>query len=432
MHIRVAPDGHFWPCRWAWDGIAKDDKFHVKDYTIQEFFQQSTVMQDIRTQMLAGEQPDMCKICHYESSMGKVSGRQRQLLKSGISLQRFNRTFCNSKYFNDFEYTYQNNGHTKKYPTDLHVDLGNTCNSSCIMCRPMWSSKVQNDHARLHQVEPDIFPMPDKFRNWTQDQQSVDHFITGMEQIGPDLKYIHFLGGETFYMSAFWDITQRMAEIGFPNTIIGTTTNCTIYDPRIENIVQKFKTVNLGLSIESITPLNNYIRYPADIDVVKHNIQKYIALREKYDIHLSLRITPNVLSVFHLDQLIDWMIENDIMAESCNILSDPAELRTELLPMDLRTQVLQKLNGVINRHGLTKSSTPEINRRTQERNMQVINDIVFEYVDFIENYQEPDNIIKCRKNLVKYLTAYENMRDNNILEYLPEYEKFLRSHGYQR
>ena len=412
--------------------MSEDNKFHVKDYSIQEFAQNSELMKTIRTQMLNGEQPDMCKTCHYEQAQGKVSGRQRQLLKSGIHESNFDKTFCNSQHFPWFEQSHEHQGETDYYPTDLQIDLGNTCNSSCIMCRPMWSSKVQVDHAQLNKVEPTIFPVPDTFRNWTQDSKSVNSFVRGLAHIGSNLKYVHFLGGETLYMKAFWDITERMAEIGFPNTTIGTTTNCTIYNPRIEQLVKKFKTINLGLSIESVTPLNNYIRYPADINTVMSNIKKYIELRKDHDIHLSLRITPNVLSIYHMDQLVDWMIEHDIMAESCNILTDPKELRTELLPVDLRTTVLQKLNGLVNRHGLQKSHTPVINRRKQENNIQVINDIVFEYIDFIENYQEPDNVIECRKNLVKYLTAYENMRDNNILEYLPEYEKFLRSHGYQR
>lgn len=432
FHIRVAPDGHFWPCRWAWDGAPEDELFHVSEFTIKEFFQQSSLMKDIRTTMLEGKRPDICNQCHYEQDQSKVSGRQRQLMKSGIDQQHFNRTFCNSQHFKHFEYSSHTQGQTQRYPTDLQIDLGNTCNSSCIMCRPMWSSKVQNDHIKLHKVEPDIFPMPDKFRNWTQDQQSVKNFVAGLEQIGTDLKYVHFLGGETLYMPAFWDITESMANIGFLNTTIGTTTNCTIYNPKIENIVKKFKTVNLGLSIESITPLNDYVRYPANIEVVKANIKKYMALRKEHDIHLSLRITPNVLSIYHLDQLINWMIENDIMAESCNIMSDPAQLRTELLSDELRQHVLRKLNSVVLKHGLQRSKTAMINRRIQERSQEAITNVVFEYIDFIENYKQPDNIIEQRKNLVKYLSAYENMRDNNILEYLPEYEKFLRSHGYQR
>lgn len=432
IHIRVAPDGHYWPCRWAWDGISEDHKFHVKDYTIQEFFQKSHLMKTIRTQMLAGEQPDMCKTCHYEQAQGKLTGRQRQLMKSGISLQRFDRTFCNSQHFKHFEHSHHNQGETARYPTDLQIDLGNTCNSSCIMCRPMWSSKVQVDHAKLNKVEPDIFPIPDKFRNWTQDQESVKHFVSGLEQIGTDLKYVHFLGGETLYMKAFWDITERMAEIGFPNTTIGTTTNCTIYNPSIEKIAKRFKTVNLGLSIEAITPLNDYVRYPANIEVIKTNIKKYIALRKDYDIHLSLRITPNVLSIYHLDQLIDWMIDNDIMAESCNIMTDPKALRMELMPDDIRSQVLDKLLDTVYKHNMKRLDKPMLNRRIQERNQEVITDITFEYVDFIKNYRQPDNIDEQRRNLVKYLTAYENMRNNNILEYLPEYEEFLRSNGYQR
>lgn len=390
-------------------------------------------MNTIRSDMLAGNKQAMCETCHYEQDMDKVSGRQRQLLKSGITEKNFNNTFCNSTHFNWFAQSHNTQGQTTRYPTDLQIDLGNTCNSSCIMCKPMWSSRVQQHHAKLHKVEPDIFDNPMVFKNWSDDKELVERFVNGLEQIGPDLKYVHFLGGETLYMQAFWDICNRMIDIGLAdNTTIGTTTNCTVYDSRVESMIKKFKTVNLGLSIESVTPLNNYIRWPADIEVVKNNIKKYIELRKDNNLHLSLRITPNVLSIYHLDQLIDWMIENDIMAESCNIMAEPESLRMELMSEEIRSQILHKLQATISKHNMVRSTSPMINRRIQERNQQVINDIVFEYVDFIQNYKQPDNITEQRKNLVKYLVAYENMRNNNILEYLPEYEKFLRSNGYQR
>ena len=133
-----------------------------------------------------------------------------------------------------------------------------------------------------------------------------------------------------------------------------------------------------------------------------------------------------------MDQLIDWMIDNDIMAESCNIMTDPKALRMELMPEDIRSQVLDKLLDTVYKHNMKRLDKPMLNRRIQERNQEVITDITFEYVDFIKNYRQPDNIDEQRRNLVKYLTAYENMRNNNILEYLPEYEEFLRSNGYQR
>ena len=432
IHVRVAPSGHYWPCRWAWSGVDATKLYHVSEYSVTEYMQ-SAIMNNIRSTMLKGQKPDMCDVCHYESSMGKVSGRQRQLLKSGIVESQFDKTLCNSKHFKHFEHSHHNAGATTRYPTDLQIDLGNTCNSSCIMCQSRYSSKVTQDRIKLHQVEPEVFEKPEVIKNWSDNPALVNKFVQGLEQIGPDLKYIHFLGGETLYMKAFYEICNRMIDLGIAkNTTMGTTTNCTIYDERIESIIKQFGTVNMGLSIESITSLNDYVRYPAKIDVIKSNIAKYMSLREDHNLHLSLRITPSVLSIYHLDQLIDWMVENDIMAESCNILSDPASLKMELMPEDIRTDVLRKLNGVVNRHGMVKSDTPMINRRVQERNMQVITDVVFEYIDFIENYKQPDNIIKHRKNLVKYLTAYENMRNNNILEYLPEYEKFLRGYGYQR
>ena len=432
-HVKLASDGNFWPCRWAWTGVDVSEKlYHVSEYTLTEFLQ-SDRMNAIRSDMLEGKKLDMCETCNYEQNLGKVSGRQRQLLKSGITEKNFTNTFCNSKHFDWFTQSHNTQGQTTRYPTDLQIDLGNTCNSSCIMCKPIWSSRVQQHHEKLHKVEPAIFEKPIVFKNWSDDKQLVEKFVNGLEQIGPDLKYVHFLGGETLYMQAFWDISTRMIDIGLANnTTIGITTNCTLYNSRVESMIKKFKTVNLGLSIESVTPLNDYIRWPAEIEVIKTNIKKYIALREDNDLHLSLRITPNVLSIYHLDQLIDWMIENDIMAESCNILCDPVQLKTELLPDDLRQDVLHKLNSVVNKHGLQRPKTAMINRRIQKRSQEAINNVIFEYIDFVENYKELDNITEQRKNLVKYLSAYENMRDNNILEYLPEYEKFLRSHGYQR
>lgn len=390
-------------------------------------------MNNVRSQMLEGKKLAMCESCHYDQNLGKVSGRQRQLLKSGIHESNFDKTFCNSQHFPWFEQSYEHQGETDYYPTDLQIDLGNTCNSSCIMCKPMWSSRVQQDHAQLHKVDPDVFEQPENYKNWTQDPESVARFVDGLSEIGSNLKYVHFLGGETLYMKAFWDITDRMIETGMAyRTTLGTTTNCTVYNSQVESIIKKFKRVNLGLSIESVTPLNDYVRWPSNIDTVIDNIKKYMALRKDNDLHLSLRITPNVLSIYHLDQLIDFMIENDIMAESCNILTDPPVMKMELIPGDIRSQVLDKLLRTVYKHGFKRSNTPMINRRIQERNMQVINDIVFEYVDFIKNYKEPDNVTEQRKNFVKYISAYENMRNNNILEYLPEYEKFLRSHGYQR
>jgi hypothetical protein len=102
----------------------------------------------------------------------------------------------------------------------------------------------------------------------------------------------------------------------------------------------------------------------------------------------------------------------------------------ELLPTDLRQQILSKINNVIEKHQLVKSGNVIINRRRTDIINPVISAVIFEYKEFLENYLTPTNIEEERKNLTRFIRAYEDLHQNNILEHLPEYEEFLRSYGY--
>jgi len=427
FHIRISPEGDYKPCRWGEKGVTIEHS--VADTSLTEYLQ-SDSLNILRTNMLNGETPVICSECQYEQKQGKVSGRQRQLLKSGIVESNFNKTFCSSPHWNQFEYSFLNQGKTQNHPVDLQIDLGNTCNSACIMCPPRYSSRVIKDHQRLHKIEPILFKDPGTMTNWTDDQKLVDKFVNEVGEL-PSLKYIHLLGGETLYMKSFYNICNQLIDKGIAqNTILGTTTNCTVYDERIEHIIQNFKAVHLGLSIEAVTPLNDYVRWPSKINNVISNIKKFLALREKTDLFISLRITPNLFSVYHLDQLFEFMIENKIIAESCNLLYDPSCLRMELLPKEIKQQIVNKLNNIVSKYNLKRSNDKIINRRVVEITDSVISDIVFEYIDFLTNHTEPDNIVEERQNLIKFIQAYESIHNNNILDYLPEYEEFLRSQGY--
>jgi hypothetical protein len=298
------------------------------------------------------------------------------------------------------------------------------------MCPPRYSSRVTEDHKKLHTIYPDLFTNPVKLKNWADDPTLVDKFIEELSDID-NLHYIHFLGGETLYLKSFYDICNRLIDAGLAkNIIMGTTTNCTVYDSRIEHIIENFKQVHLGLSVESISPLNDYIRWPSKSSVVTANMQKFLKLRKQSNLFVSLRITPNIFSIWQIDQIFEYMIEHSVIAESCNILYDPSCLRMELLPTDLRQLIVNKIDKVIEKHQLVKSGNVIINRRRTDIINPVISAVIFEYKEFLENYLTPTNIEEERKNLTRFIRAYEDLHQNNILEHLPEYEEFLRSYGY--
>ena len=101
-----------------------------------------------------------------------------------------------------------------------------------------------------------------------------------------------------------------------------------------------------------------------------------------------------------------------------------------MLPKGLAEIILSKINSIISKYQLIKSDQVIINRRSNNLISPVISDVIFEYKRLLETYQAPTNVEEERHNLVKFVKAFESLRNNTILDYLPEYEEFLRSYGY--
>lgn len=427
FHIKINPVGDYSVCRW--DYSSTPSKYNIANTSIQEFVNSDT-MRNLRLDLLNGQRPKYCESCYYQDGANKVSGRRKQLLKSGIQILEFDRTFCSSPHFELFKHSYTHNGATEKTPVDLQIDLGNTCNSACIMCVPTYSSRLAKDYIQLKQLEPGVFGSYQIGKNWSDNPELVDKFINDLQNL-PEIKYIHFLGGETLYLKSFYDICERLIDLDLAKNIsIGTTTNGTVYSEQLEKIIKSFKHVHLGISVESFNQINDYIRWPSTISIVQDNLSKFLALRETTKLHISLRITPSILSILHLDTVFEYMIKNKVIAESCNILQEPECLRIELLPEDLRAQAVDKINAIIKKYSLIKSDETIINLRRDDLVDPVITQTIYEYLDILNLMTAPLDAEAHRQDLVKFLKAFETLRNNNILEYLPEYGKFLRSYGY--
>jgi sulfatase maturation enzyme AslB (radical SAM superfamily) len=425
FHVRLTYDGSFESCRWA----NNPSRLHnIKDQTLLQYYN-SDQMRVLRQQLLSGQELEHCQTCYYEESFGKFNGRQRQLLKSAVTVDNFDLSLRSSPHYKNFKYSFDNNGLANLAPVDLQIDLGNTCNSACIMCGPEASSRLESDYHKLNKINPQLFFKPESYISWTKDPKLVRQFVEELVNI-PNLRYIHFLGGETLYEESFYTICESLIEHGIAkNIIVGTTTNGTIYNDRIQNFIENFKEFHLGISIESVTKLNDYVRYPSNIDSVLSNIDKFLELRSKLSgLYISLRITPNVFTISEIDKLFTYMLEKQVIAESCNILYEPRYLRMELMPDSIRSEIKQKIETIIDRYELSKDNITNIRR--SDHISQVIANTILDYYKFICDYELPADVEQSRHNLVKAVKSFESLRGNSILDYTTNYEKFLRHHGY--
>lgn len=416
FHMRINNTGGYEYCRWA----TKKDRANltnIKDQHPIHWFQSG--MQHIRKSLLDGEKLPGCVECYQMDQHGKISGRQRQLLKIGVTQEDFAKTMLSSPWMEEFAGT-RDSDRTQQLPQDWQIDLGNFCNGACVFCTPYSSSRLAAEFKKLGLIQS-VPP-----NSWCDDPDSLSAFIETLEQ-SPSLAYLHFIGGETLLTPAFKKILQALVDNGLSTRVsLGFTTNLTVWDQSIVDLLIQFKEINLGLSIECVHDLNDYVRYGGKLNVTMELLERWLALADDHNWLTQLRVTPTVLSIWHLDTIYEYAMEKKLSVESCNFLNEPAFMRPSVLPLDYRSAVLTKL-----KFWLSKFPEPDpqsvVNSRNPNNTVNQNLSDARSYINYLEH--ESDESYRL-PDLVAYLKKLESSRGNNILDYLPEYEPLLRSAGY--
>jgi len=417
FHTRINNSGNYEYCRWA----VKHDRQGLPSITTQSpvyWFQHG--MSGIRKQMLAGEQLEGCAECYLMEQHGKVSGRQRQLLKIGVTQEDFDKTMLSTPWLQEFKNTETRDGATDQLPQDWQIDLGNFCNSACLFCEPHSSSRLASEFKRIGFIK-ELPPTA-----WVDNPENIEMFVDMLERT-PKLAYLHFIGGETLITPAFRKILQALIDNNLCKEIsIGFTTNLTTWDSEIVKLLCEFKQVNLGMSVECLHPVNDYARYGSNLPTVERMMKRWIDVARQQGWLTQIRITPTILTVLHLDSIYRFALAQGLAVESCNFLNDPAFMRPSVLPPRYRAQVIDRLQSWIDQQAPATTDQIINTRDPNQAVTQVLQDAM-SYVEYLRN--EPDESHRL-PDLIDYLKIMEQSRKNSVLDYLPEYEELFRSAGY--
>jgi radical SAM protein with 4Fe4S-binding SPASM domain len=429
MHLRITYDGSFVPCRW-FEKTTDASVVSIKNTSMNEYWN-GEEMKSLRNQFTTGNSPEACKHCYYQDEHNKLSGRYKQLLKGGITKNHFENTIASSHQLKDFVYSNNTQGHTNRDITDLQVDLGSLCNSACVMCWAGASSRLHNDYQKLNKIDSSLFSYPNPRSDWIDDEEVFETWLDNLTT--HNIKYLHLLGGETLFIDQFYKICERLIDRGLARKmILGTTTNGTIFNDKLKDIIPQFKQFHLGISVETFDPINDYIRYPGKIQNIKQNIINFIKLRnENKNLFVSLRITPSILSVLNMDSLFKFMVEWGVGAESCNILDNPNCLRIEYLTEDLREKAITRIEDVIVELNI-KPENKLINIRGKDTIDQSISNTVYEYLEFLTTYNIPEDTATVRPITARFLNGFDKLRGNSLWQYNTDLAEYLTLHGYQK
>jgi hypothetical protein len=418
--MRITNSGTYEPCRWMNKNVSTRVDFdrNIKTLSPLGYFQ--TNMAKLRTELLQGHAPAMCADCHVMEQHGKPSGRQRQLLKVGVQDKYFEKSLAGSPLRSAFDYSNNNQGHTTGTVTDWQIDLGNYCNGSCVFCNPESSSSLATEFKRIGLIKQ--VPPP----AWCDDPELLSQFITDLTS-STNLQYLHFLGGETVITPGFKKILSALVNAGLAKNIsIGFTTNLTVWSESVIELLTQFQQVNLGMSIETLTAVNEYVRYPSHQAQTRELLDRWITLGKEQEWLIQLRITPTCLTVHELTTVYDYAWQHGTAVESCNFIDNPEFFRISVLPKHQRKLAVKTLRSWIDAHPVADSDQIINTRDPNISRQQIIQD-AYSYLNYLESAVDESHRLP---DLVAYLKRLEASRGNSILTYLPQYEDLFRSAGY--
>lgn len=407
--VRINSDGSMNFCHYA-DRTLIPVPDNISTMHVDQYFNDGRTIGDIRRKMLEGTVLANCRRCHEQETITPVSFRHRRNLQFGI--------FPGDDLQPSFEESNLPNIMSKKdlKPRFYHVSLSNLCNFSCPMCWPADSSALGQDFRKAGFL-PDTYPI---LADWTQGpawQDFCQHLLHNDQIV-----CLHIMGGEPFYHKKFRALLQFLVSNHHTDFVFTVVTNGSIFDETLISLLKQFRSVQVEISLEAVTKVNDYLRYPGRTQDILANIERYLAVRDdRFDV--ILRTVPQIFSVWDYPKLLEWCQKRRLAVDS-NIMFRPEFFMVSMLPDDIKHQIRSGLQAFVT----NKVDVASLNVRVADatnRNISNNAEMVINALD----YPQPD-IEKSWMELVNYCQKLDAVRQVNLLEYVPWLRHELIKYGY--
>jgi sulfatase maturation enzyme AslB (radical SAM superfamily) len=205
---------------------------------------------------------------------------------------------------------------------------------ACVMCDASNSTMLATDWAKAGIISS--VPVRQDWTNGPAWAGFLTHLLNN-----PEIMCLHVMGGEPMYHKKFKELIHFLVDNNHTNFHFTVVTNGSIYDAELVEMLTKFKSVQIEISIESFDSSNDYIRWPSDTNNIRQNILKYLQHRTD-TIDIVLRTVPQLLSLTHYDNVLSFALDNDVVIDS-NILYRPDYFQPALLPVDIKNIIRQRI-----------------------------------------------------------------------------------------
>lgn len=369
----VRTNGRLVPCC-IYDDMAPAP--HLSEYNNDiESTYNSALYTEMRDKVLKGEPVKGCESCYFRE---KETGKSLRLKANDEWSEAFN-----------------SNISPLKNVTYLEIFVGNKCNLKCLMCSPSLSSALASDYVKLGMAsEEKIKPFENDYREMVSKLESLNK--------------LKFVGGEPLMNSAHWELLESIPAERAQKITLEYATNCTFF-PNEEQIKlwEKFKSLEIFLSIDGFEKVNEYIRYPSKWNKVEENAKKFKSLIDANSKSVfGINSVVSNYNIFKLDELTDWAYQNlgDFLDNSghttffLSCLTYPDYLNIKNLPVSVKKQLLEKY-----------PDEP--------------------HYSFVRSFLQSEGNEDSLKELIHMTTKFDSLRKIDYKEYIPSIEPIIHLNG---
>jgi MoaA/NifB/PqqE/SkfB family radical SAM enzyme len=403
---------------------SQQQQYNVRNMSIKQWFD-SEPMRQARLDMFGDKKLSICHRCYFEEQHGDTSRRHRSNQKSVIFTKRnFNESYDQSPGWEKFEHSRLNQGAYSSMPIDLHIDLGNYCNLTCKMCRPVASSSIAAQYVKWGIQDTKQYIGTD----WTRDDAVWNRVLAELVAI-PNLTNVHFMGGETLITPRFEDFVDFMIEHQRFDLNFSFVTNGTTFNESLINKLKKFKRVGIEVSIETTTEHNAYQRQGTDTDLVLSNIDRYLTHCNQTNITLTVRPAISLLTVGNYDTLLKYCYEKQLIVKSLPVFS-PSYLDVRILPNHVRELYQQKYHKLIGDLDLESvDCSADYNESDLNQLPLIIKNQIQQCLNLL-SAPRLDNADKLVDELVTWCKRWDQVHGYDALKLYPELYKEFVDRGY--
>jgi len=387
---------------------------NIQDATLEQIWNNDS-MQRIRRQVLNGERPSECAPCFGLEDQGVESLRQRHI-KDTIPESRIN------LYPNALDNLHPEMTMPFKFPT-MEIKLNNLCNLKCRMCHPM-DSTSWNDWKEVEEfyVKENNFmvkaiqelnlmkkPYLDKFEdnpNWWE----------SFEKLLPYFRRVEFAGGEPLMDPQHFQILDMLKPYGHQIEIKYATNGTTLGISKGRTIHEywpHFRSVAVNVSIDGIGNVYEYIRSNANFSEVVENIKTIQAIPNVSRVVGAVAV--QVSNVLILDKMIEYFLDDLGIVFYTNMVNYPNVLSIQVLPNELKSIAIKRLNAV-------KLRVPEFKHVKAN---PILLDITNKQIDGVINFITSKNTTHLWSECVDFNTKLDKTRSQSFFKVTPEFNNYI-------